>query len=201
LPYPLTFICTDLISEFYGKRKASNLVWVGLIINLLLILFVYLGNVLPSVATTLQPPWQVLSVGADIILPNGEVLKGDVELFRLIYATTTGAVLASMVAYIVAQFCDVYLFHFFKKLTKGKYLWLRNNGSTLLSQLADSFVVIAITFGSAFLAGQILFSNLFTLFIDNYSFKFFVALADTVIIYILARWLKKYLQIDPLKVD
>ena len=75
-------------------------------------------------------------------LPNGDVVSNSVELFSLLYATTTGAVMASMFAYIAAQYCDVYMFHFWKRLTKGKHLWLRNNGSTLVSQGVDSFMVI-----------------------------------------------------------
>ena len=65
---------------------------------------------------------------------GAELVTNQVELFTLLYATTSGAVMASMLAYIAAQYCDVYMFHFWKKLTGGKHLWLRNNGSTLVSQ-------------------------------------------------------------------
>ena len=70
-------------------------------------------------------------------------------------ASSSGAVFASMLAYIAAQYCDVQLFHFWKRVTKGRYLWVRNNFSTLMSQMVDSVMVVTVTFGAAFLAGEI----------------------------------------------
>ena len=74
-----------------------------------------------------MPPWQVLQLAAPVALPQGGSLEGNVELFSVMYAMTSGAVTASMVAYITAQYCDVQLFHFWKRVTKGKHLWIRNN--------------------------------------------------------------------------
>jgi len=107
LPYPLTFLCTDLISELYGRRRANFLVWVGFSLNFFILGVLYVGNAIPAVAAESQPPWQVIQLAEEIALPNGEVLSGSVELFTLIYACTSGAVFALMMAYITAQFCDV----------------------------------------------------------------------------------------------
>jgi len=194
LPYPLTFLCTDFISELYGKRRANYLVVVGLLVNGLVLGTLWLGDRLPSADQ--QPPWQTLVYAQPVTLPNGEVVEGHGELFHLIFACTRGAVLASMVAYLAAQFCDVYLFHFWKNLTGGKHLWLRNNGSTMVSQWVDACAVILVTFGSAYLAGDIAASQLVKLIWHNYVFKFVVAALDTIPFYIGVNLLKKYLQID-----
>ncbi len=200
LPYPLTFLCTDLISELYGRRRANFLVWVGFTLNFFILGVLMLGNSLPAVSADQQPPWQVIQLAEDIALPNGDVISGSVELFQLLYACTSGAVFASMMAYIAAQFCDVQLFHFFKRLTKGKHLWLRNNFSTLTSQMVDSVMVISVTFGAAFLAGDITVAALLVLMGSSYLFKMTVALADTLPFYYLTGRLKRYLQIDNVQV-
>jgi queuosine precursor transporter len=200
LPYPLTFLCTDLISELYGRRRANFLVWVGFTLNFFILAMLWLGNAIPAVDPEQQPPWQVIQLAEDIMLPNGELLSDSVELFHLLYACTSGAVFASMMAYIAAQYCDVQLFHFFKRITKGKHLWLRNNFSTLTSQMVDSFMVITVTFGATFLAGGITAAAMLTLMASNYLFKMFVALADTLPFYWLTGRLKRYLHIDTLRV-
>ena len=133
LPYPITFLCTDFISEFYGRRRANWVVFVGLMLNLWVIFIMWVGGELP---------------GFEALTPEGEIARdaaGRLPVFHEIRALSFGAVTASMIAYVAAQFCDVYLFHFFKRLTKGKHLWLRNNGSTLVSQLVDTVAVILIT--------------------------------------------------------
>lgn len=197
LPYPLTFLCTDVISELYGKQRATQLVWVGLLVNFLVLGTLWLGQQLPAVDSALQPPWQVLELKEPVYLPDGSSLSGQGELFTLLYACTTGAVIASMVAYLAAQMCDVYLFHFYKRLTRGRHLWLRNNGSTMVSQLVDSFAVISLTFGAAWWRGEHTLSDLGGLMLSNYAFKFTAALLDTIPVYLLVRYLSRLLQIDP----
>ncbi|NOX60281.1 MAG: queuosine precursor transporter [Planctomycetes bacterium] len=197
LPYPLTFLCTDFISEFYGRKRANFVVWVGVLLNLLVIGFLFLGDWMPSVDPEHQFSWQVLSLAAPITLNTGAVVSGDVELFHILYACTRGAVLASMVAYIAAQFCDVYLFHFWKKVTGGKHLWLRNNGSTMISQLVDSTAVITITFWVSWSSGAMPFATVMKLIGGSYLFKVIVAAIDTIPFYIGVKYLRTYLQIDP----
>lgn len=196
LPYPLTFLCTDLICELYGKARANFLVTVGLILNFFILGTMWVGNLLPSVSPADQPPWQLIQLAEDIGLPNGDIVSNQVELYTLMFATTSGAVFASMMAYIAAQYCDVFLFHFWKRLTKGKHLWLRNNGSTIVSQLVDSFMVITVTFGASFLAGSTTLTVLLSLMWSNYLFKLTVALLDTPFLYLGVYYLKSYLQLS-----
>lgn len=201
LPYPLTFLCTDLLSELYGRKRANMVVWMGLLINAMIVFVMWGGHIMPSADSIKQPPWQVLNVisgarGEPLVSPNGIPLSGEIELFTLIYLCTTGAVTASMFAYIAAQFCDVWLFHFWKRLTKGKHLWIRNNFSTLISQLVDSIAVIGITFGSTFFAGKMTLETLVILIGSNYAFKFLVAVMDTIPLYICVGYLTKALRIN-----
>ncbi len=193
LPYPITFLCTDLISELYGRSRANFLVTVGLILNFFILGSMWLANLIPSVDPSNQPPWQLLHLAQDVALPNGNVVSDQVELYTLMYSTTAGAVFASMMAYIAAQYCDVYLFHFWKNLTKGKHLWLRNNGSTIVSQGVDSFMVISVTFGAAFMAGTMTMATMLTLMGSNYLFKLTVALIDTPFFYLGVHYLSSYL--------
>jgi uncharacterized integral membrane protein (TIGR00697 family) len=121
LPYPVTFLCTDLISEIWGEERASQLVWVGLLLNGWIVLILWLGGLLPG-------------------------LPGAPEAtFFAVQDLAFGAVGASMVAYMAAQFIDVRLFHFWKRFSGGRALWLRNNGSTLVSQLVDTSAVVLIS--------------------------------------------------------
>ncbi len=197
LPYPLTFLCTDLVSELYGRARANFLVTVGLGLNFLILAVLTLGDLAPSVPPESMPPWQILQLAEPVALPNGEIVTGQIGLFELIYATTSGAVFASMLAYITAQYCDVQLYHFWKRLTRGKHLWLRNNFSTLLSQMVDSIMVVTVTFGAVYWRGEMAFNTLLVLVGSNYAFKALSALADTLPLYLLVRWLRSYLQLGP----
>jgi uncharacterized PurR-regulated membrane protein YhhQ (DUF165 family) len=199
LPYPLTFLCTDLICELYGRSRANFLVSVGLGINIFILVILTLGNMAPPVPAETLPPWQVLQLSEPVALPNGQIVSGSVELYSLIYATTSGAVFASMLAYIAAQYCDVQLFHFWKRLTKGRHLWLRNNLSTLVSQWVDATMVVSVTFGAAFLRDELSFQTLLILILSNYGFKAMVALLDTLPLYVLVHYLRRYLHLAPLE--
>ncbi|RJP36516.1 MAG: VUT family protein [Phycisphaerales bacterium] len=207
LPYPLTFLCTDFISEFYGRRRANFVVWLGFGLNVLVLAFLWLGHQMPAIDESARPgwlpegswnppPWQTLEFARPVLLPfGGEVSR--IDLFEIIFRCTRSAVAASMMAYLAAQFCDVFLFHFWKRLTRGRHLWLRNNGSTLISQLVDSTAVIFITFWASFQAGQRTLGSMFVLVASSYVFKAAVALLDTIPFYLGVKWLGRYLQIDP----
>ena len=188
LPYPITFLCTDYISELYGRDRANWVVFVGLILNAYVVLFLWLGGSLPPA------PEIDMSTG----LPPIDAY--DYAFFRIRFLTM-GAVLSSMIAYMAAQFCDVYLFHFWKTLTKGRHLWLRNNGSTLVSQFVDSFAVITIThFYAAALpidASSPIWPQLWVFVASSYVFKLVVALVDTLPFYVGVHYLSRYLEIDP----
>ena len=195
LPYPLTFLCTDLICELYGRKRANFMVTVGLGLNGFILGVMWLIDLMPAAPALVIPPWQAIELASDVGLPSGDSLSGTIEMFDLIYATTSGAVVASMLAYIAAQYCDVQVFHFLKRLTKGKYLWVRNNFSTLTSQLVDSVMVVTVTFGASYLAGERTFQSLLVLVGGNYAFKAASALIDTIPFYILTSKLRRYLEL------
>lgn len=184
LPYPVTFLCTDFISELYGRRRANQVVWVGLALNCWVVFIVWLGGVLP--------PAPQLTAG----LPDPGAY--DYAFFR-IRQLTIGAVAGSMIAYLAAQLCDVHLFHFWKRLTRGRHLWLRNNGSTLVSQLVDTTSVILIVHfwaqGLPVDAAAPLLPQLLTFILSAYIFKLAVALVDTLPFYLGTAWLSRYLQL------
>lgn len=192
LPYPLTFLCTDFISEFYGRRRANFVVLMGLLINFWIVFILWIGGALP---------------GFEPVNPQtGEILldeAGRLPVFFEIRTLTFGAVGASMVAYLSAQFCDVFLFHFWKKITRGRHLWLRNNASTLVSQLVDTVAVILITHYYARAlpvdSEQELLPQLIFFIASGYSFKMCAALLDTIPLYLGVRYLSRYLHLDPAK--
>lgn len=188
LPYPVTFICTDLLSELYGRRRATEVVWMGLVLNVWIVFLLWIGGALPGFETV------DAATGAPV--PDA---AGRLPVFYEIRALAFGAVTASMVAYLAAQWCDVQLFHFWKWLTRGRHLWLRNNASTLVSQLVDTVAVILIThFWAKALpidAGEAIWPQLLVLIASGYVFKLLVALVDTGPIYLLVARLRPYLGI------
>lgn len=193
LPYPLTFLCTDLVCELYGRKRANFLVTLGLGINLLIVLIIWIAHSAPPISGI---PWMSIALAEPVSgLPGNQTLEGEVELFDFIYIFTTGAVFASMIAYVAAQYIDVRLFHFWKNLTRGKHLWLRNNCSTLFSQAVDSVLVIGIVFGGAYLNGDISLNQYLGFMLSSYLFKMVAALIDTGPFYFFTAKLKRYLQV------
>ena len=175
LPYPITFLCTDLISELWGEEKANQVVWVGLLLNGWVLLILWLGGLLPAMPGTSE------------------------TTFRTIQALSFGSIGASMVAYLTAQFVDVRLFHFWKQLTNGRALWLRNNGSTLVSQLVDTSAVVLIShYGAHVLPvrpGEPVLPQLGSFIASGYLFKLLAALADTLPFIWLTGWLRRWLEV------
>ena len=191
LVYPLTFLCTDLISELYGAKKARLTVWLGLGANLFVLFVLWVGQLLPTAEGA--APWQSLNIVGEVSLPTGQVLQNKVEVFDVIYACTAGSMMASMVAYSASQFCDVYLFHFWKKITRGRHLWLRNNLSTSVSQMVDSMSFVFIAFGASYIRGDMTLDDLWTLGFSNYIFKLVAALIDTGPFYLGVHYISKYI--------
>lgn len=162
LPYPITFLVTDIISEVYGRKKADRVVFAGLLASVFVLGVVILADTVPS---TIWSP------------------VND-ERFTSVFGLTGSAVGASMLAYLTAQFIDVRLFHFWKRLTKGKHLWLRNNFSTATSQLIDTGTVLLFLC----FAGVIDWTRFDQLLINGFLFKVLVALFDTPFLYLFT-WL------------
>tara|TARA_B100000902_G_scaffold399275_1_gene469382 strand:- start:2502 stop:3158 length:657 start_codon:yes stop_codon:yes gene_type:complete len=156
LPYPLTFLVTDLISELYGQRKANLVVFSGFVASMFVLLFLWLGSQFEAIPSS---------------------IVNDLT-YNSVFQNAWRLIAASMFAYLFAQFIDVRIFHFWKKLTNGKHLWLRNNGSTIASQLVDTTLVICILFVGVWEVDQIK-----SAIIDGWLFKMLMAFIDTPIIY------------------
>lgn len=186
LPYPITFLCTDLISELYGEKRARDMVWVGLLLNGWVVFLLWLGGALPG--------FEPVDAATGLPVPDA---AGRLPVFYEVRQLAFGAVAASMIAYMAAQFCDVRLFHFWKKLTRGRHLWLRNNASTMTSQLLDTTAVILITHFYAHAlpvaADEPLWPQLLVFIASGYVFKLSVAALDTGPAYLAVRWLRPYL--------
>lgn len=168
--YPLTFLITDVVSEVYGQRRAAFMVWLGFFMSLMMLAIVQL-----SVAVEPHPYW---------VPPAGAFYTsaGDYQhAFESVFSLNGVLLFGSMLAYLTAQLCDVRLFHFWKRLTRGRHLWLRNNGSTMISQLVDTAVVNSILFyvgfGMDFWTGVQIMGTI-------YLYKMVIAAIDTPLIYV-----------------
>ncbi len=158
LPYPVTFLITDLISEVYGRKKANQVVTAGIFASFFSMGIIYVSSAAPAT------DWSPVSD----------------SLFELVFGATAIAVLASMMAYLFAQYIDISLYHFWKRLTKGKHLWLRNNFSTFLSQFVDTFTVLILLCSF----GKIDWGLFGGLLLSGFLFKVMVAATDTPFLYL-----------------
>ena len=171
LPYPITFLITDILSEIYGKRKANQVVIAGIFASLFSLGIIFVGKHAP--ATSWSPV--------------------NDDTFNLVFGAAPLAVLASMLAYLFAQFVDIRVYHFWKKYTNGKHLWLRNNFSTFSSQIIDTLTVLVLLCSF----GIVSWSQFLGLLISGVVFKVFIALLDTPFLYITVYWFRKKFKLEP----
>lgn len=158
LPYPITFLVTDIISEIYGKKKANQVVTNGIFASVFSLGIIFVANHVPAM--------------------EGSPVNN--ALFTKVFGQTALAVLASMLAYLAAQYIDIHIYHFWKKTTQGKKLWLRNNFSTMTSQAVDTFTVLLLLCSFEILPWNVSGK----LFISGFAFKVFIAIIDTPIMYL-----------------
>ena len=165
LPYPITFLVTDIISEIYGIKRANQVVVAGLFASLFMLLIISAADFVSAAS------WSPVNDA----------------IFSQVFGLSAAAVFASMMAYLIAQFIDVRAFHFWKNLTKGKHLWLRNNASTVFSQFVDTFSVLFLL-----CALDVIAWDKFTILLTNgFLFKVFFAAFDTPIVYGLTYIIRK----------
>lgn len=173
IAYPITFLITDLVSEIYGQKKASYLVFSGIISSMVVLALIFLADLLPAAN------WS-----------NPENKKVNDEIFHLVFGQFGIAMAASLFTYLVCQLIDIRIFHFWKKITKGKYLWLRNNFSTITSQLVDTFLILFLLMSLTPEEGLKNWSDLKRLFINGFLFKILVALIDTIPLYLTVNFIR-----------
>jgi uncharacterized integral membrane protein (TIGR00697 family) len=180
IAYPVTFLVTDLISEIYGRKRANTLVGAGFVVSVFITLVIWIATNAPTHA---QSPV-------------------DAESFNVVFGLLPGVVFGSMVAYLTSQFIDVQIFEFWRRLTDGKYMWLRNNGSTFFSQFVDTVLVVTI----ALVIWPEVDRNPATtplgyetwegLVFGQYLFKLGIAALDTPVFYVATHYLTRWIQED-----
>ena len=157
IAYPLTFLISDVISEIYGRKTATKIIWLGFAVNVMMVVMIFIAGKIPA-----APFWI------------------DQTAYDTIVGSVPRIVIASMVAFLVSQNHDVLAFDMWKKITGGKYLWLRNNASTSVSQAIDTVIFVLLAF-----AGTYSWSTIWSMIWVTYVIKLAVALADTPFVYLL----------------
>jgi queuosine precursor transporter len=183
ITYPMTFLITDIVSEVYGKKRADFMVLVGFLMSVLMLVVVQIAIYLPPHAYWVPPVAPYFGDGWTSAsgAPAGTALEGYQHAFHSVFAFNAVLLVGSMLAYLSAQLIDNYLFHFWKTLTKGKHLWLRNNGSTMVSQLVDTLVVNSILF---FIGFGMDYATGFGIMLTIYLYKLVIAALDTPFVYL-----------------
>jgi uncharacterized integral membrane protein (TIGR00697 family) len=179
LAFPLTFVLTDIINEYFGRRIVRQFTWLAIGVNLILQLVVQAAIRVPAISFT-------PGLSDDAVQSAYQIALGQ----------TWSIVAASLIAFALGQFLDIAVFSWLRRRTGGRMLWLRSQGSTLVSQLVDTFVVITL----AFVAIPALFGGTpwklrtaIDVSVTNYVYKFAIAVGTTPILYFVHaavdRWL------------
>lgn len=155
--YPLTFLLTDLIAEFYGKEKAGFCVKLAIVMNVIIAIAIMLMDSLDATS------WS----------------KVDNEVFHIVFGKYSVNFIASIIACYIAQLIDIKLYLWIRKITDGNFLWLRNNGSTVISLLIDTSIVVSILCVFNVLPME----RMLAIIISSYSFKFLFVVCSTPLFY------------------
>lgn len=166
IAFPITFIVTDVLNEYYGKKGIRFVTFVGMAMIMFEFVLLQVAMAVPTAPSSPVPA----------------------EAFDTVFGATGRIIFGSLTAYLVGQLADITLFHWLRQLTKGRMLWLRATGSTFGSQFLDTLIVLTVAF-----AGQLAFQEIIAITLFNYAYKFVIAVLITPIIY-LAHWMMdKYL--------
>ncbi|MDY7232307.1 queuosine precursor transporter [Hyalangium rubrum] len=176
LLFPVTFVLTDTLNEFYGKQTARFVTWLGLAMALFAFTFIYLAMGLDWAPFTRAPDY-----------------RGTVEgSFNNVFGGSQRILMASMVAYLIGQFSDIALFHLLKRLTHNRQLWLRATGSTVVSQLVDTVVFQLIAWW-----GVVPLEGILGIVTTSYAVKLLVAVGLTPLIYAVHALVQRWLGMKP----
>ncbi|RLG87177.1 MAG: VUT family protein [Thermoprotei archaeon] len=165
IAYSVTFPITDIVDELYGKRKAVYIVWAGLAAELVMLLLIALDYIQPP----LEPSQQ--------------------QLYERVFSPQLRIVLGSIVAYLISQHHDVWAFWKWREVTNGRHLWIRNNASTMVSQLIDTSIFTTIAF-----YGVVPLPDLANMVLSMWLFKVLIAALDTPFVYAGVRLVKRYVE-------
>jgi uncharacterized integral membrane protein (TIGR00697 family) len=162
IPFPVTFLITDLLNEFYGKRAARFVTWVGFGMAALAYVFIYVAAAIPIAELTRAADWTGVTEAA----------------FDRVFVGSQRMIAASLCAYLIAQFVDISIFHALRQATHQRLLWLRASGSTVLSQLVDT---ITINFVAWF--GVLPLAEIGRIMLSSYVLKVLIAVGLTPLVY------------------
>jgi uncharacterized integral membrane protein (TIGR00697 family) len=183
LLWPLEFVMTDIVNEFYGPKAVRRISYTAVaLISYAFIMF--------YAALRIPPADFWLTTKTDAGVPNMQ------HAFSAIFGQGMWIILGSLVAFLVSQIVDVTIFHRIKAMTGEKYIWLRATGSTVVSQLVDSFIVLYIAFK---IGNNWTWQQVFAIGIMNYIYKATMAIVLTPVIYIVEHRIEKYLGTDVTK--
>jgi uncharacterized integral membrane protein (TIGR00697 family) len=174
LLWPLEFVMTDIINEFYGPKAVRRISFIAVALISYAFLMFYLAIHVPAADF-----W--VNSRKDQGIPNMQLA------FDGIFGQGMRIIIGSLVAFLVSQIVDVTVFHKIKKRTGEKYVWLRATGSTVVSQLVDSYIVLFIAFSGIFTWQQILAIGMM-----NYTYKFLMAVILTPVIILVEKRIEKY---------
>jgi uncharacterized integral membrane protein (TIGR00697 family) len=161
IAFPVTFIITDLLNEYYGKPGIRFVTYIGM--------------------TMIMFEFSIIQIALEV--PTASISPVGEEAFNTVFGASGRIIIGSLVAYVIGQLADISLFHWLRGLTEGRHLWLRATGSTFGSQFLDTFIVLFIAF-----YGPMTLQTIFAVTLFNYGYKFIVAIVITPLIY-LAHWL------------
>ncbi|MCD4704688.1 queuosine precursor transporter [bacterium] len=163
---PILFLVTDIITEVHGKARAKNFFYISISVLLFALIMMYLCIIMPA-----HEKWL------------------NQEAYEIIFRGSLRMTIASLIAFILSQYHDIWAFQFWKKKTHGKFLWLRNNASTIVSQFIDTTIFMYIAFYH--LTPKFTTAFIFSLIIPYWLFKIAFAIIDTPFCYLGVKWLKK----------
>lgn len=166
IPFPITFIVTDIVNEYYGRKGIRFITFLGMAMIALVLLILQIDMRIPAAA----------------ISP----VKDDA--FNAVFSASTRIMVGSLLAYLIGQLVDIYVFHAIRERTGERYLWLRATGSTFVSQFIDSFVVLFVAF-----YGQLATDQILSIGATNYIYKFGIAVLITPLLYLVHRVIDNYL--------
>ncbi len=176
IPFPVTFLLTDLLNEFYGKRAARFVTYLGFGMAALAYLFIFAAAAIPISPRTFAADW-------------GGVTD---EAFHRVFTSSQRMILASLTAYLIAQLVDIWVFHVLKRATGKRLLWLRATGSTAVSQLVDTVTINAVAWVGLLSTGEII-----GIVVSSYGLKLVIAVGLTPLIYAGHAVIERYFSLTP----
>jgi queuosine precursor transporter len=176
IPFPITFVLTDVLNEFYGKKAARTVTWVGLGSAVFAFAVIFSAGAIPFAPFTKAADWKGITE----------------EQFQSVFLSSQRILAASMVAYVVGQLVDIYVFHKLKAATHNRFIWLRATGSTMVSQFFDTALIQTLAW-----YGTLATEKLPGLILGSYAIKVVVAVALTPVIYGVHGFVTRVLEVEP----